>query len=245
MQPLCRLASAGTRLSPAAYSQRLSSVARVETRSELSEEIAKDIVRHGKGDGVVTLNVGGKEFKTLRSTLHVNPVLRDRVLKAEGNNELADGAIFIDRDPAQFGLILAHLRNVADSISMMSSRKKAAVSRLFSNEVKNEVNIQIPKDHAKMRDLFVEARYFKIKELQDVLCSYDIFTWVASMLGGQGSANPFHVAAQSLQFARRALLTTGGVGILVGSQNDSLVDNIQNSIGNFLRIITGASPKAE
>lgn len=225
--------------------QRLSSIAKTETRSEVSAQFVADVIRHGKGDGVVILNVGGKEFKTLRSTLHINPVLRDRVLKAEANNELTNGAIFIDRDPAQFGLILSHLRNVADSITMVKSRKHAAIQRLLSKGVENEVNIQIPTDQAKMRDLFVEARYFKITELEKVLCSYDFFTWIASVIGGQSSANPFHVAAQSLQVARRALLATSGVGILVGSQNESLVDDIQNTIGNIFKTITGSNPKAE
>ena len=58
---------------------------------------SQSIVRHGSGDGVVTLNVGGKEFITLRSTLQINPVLRDRVLRAEANQEFGPKAsIFID-----------------------------------------------------------------------------------------------------------------------------------------------------
>lgn len=234
------------RLQSSTYPRRLSSVAKVETRAELQEQqILGDIVRHGKGDGVVTLDVGGKLFKTLRSTLQINPVLRDRVVKAEANNELTNGAIFIDRDPAQFGLILSHLRNVADSITMITGRKKAAVHRLFSSGGENEVNIQIPTDQAKMRELFVEARYFKIKELEKVLCSRDFFTWVASMVGGKGSANPFHVATQSLQMVRRALVATGGVGLVIGSQNESLIDDIQSTLGNFSKAVTGASPKEE
>jgi hypothetical protein len=233
------------RLQSSTYTRRLSSVAKVETRAELQEQILVGIVRHGKGDGVVTLNVGGKEFKTLRSTLQINPVLRDRVVAAEANKELTNGAIFIDRDPGQFGLILSHLRNVADSVTMLTSRKKAAVKRLFSSGGENEVNIQIPTDQAKMRELFVEARYFKIRELEKVLCSHDFFTWVSSVVGGQGSANPFHVATQWLQMIRRTLVATGGVGLVIGSQNESLTDDIKSTLGNVYRTATGTSPKLE
>ena len=46
---------------------------------------APTIPRHGPGDGVITLNVGGKEFVTLRSTIDINPVLRSHVQLAEAN----------------------------------------------------------------------------------------------------------------------------------------------------------------
>mmetsp|Transcript_22202 Transcript_22202/g.46428 ORF Transcript_22202/g.46428 Transcript_22202/m.46428 type:complete len:305 (+) Transcript_22202:47-961(+) len=77
------------------------------------------IKRHGPGDGVITLNVGGKKFQTLRSTIAQNEVLMDHVVRAESNREIVTGwnkAIFIDRDHQHFGTILAYLRNKADGI---------------------------------------------------------------------------------------------------------------------------------
>ena len=41
------------------------------------------IQRHGPLDRVITLNVGGKQFQTLRSTISQNKVLYDHVLRAE------------------------------------------------------------------------------------------------------------------------------------------------------------------
>jgi hypothetical protein len=140
-------------------------------------------------------------------------------------------AVFVDRDPTHFGLILQHLRNVADSITLSSTTNKNAWLRLISNS-KNEVNIQIPENTSKLRELFVEARYFRIKELEDALSGYDLFTWVASVISGQGVANPFHVAFNAIKMARRTLLTTGGLGILIGTQNDSLVSTVQETMGS-------------
>lgn len=221
---------------PRTTSRRYSSAVEKETTAatKAAEEVVAEqslIVRHGEGDGVVTLNVGGKEFITLRSTLQTNPVLYARVLRAEANEELIKSAVFVDRDPTHFGLILQHLRNVADSITLSSSTDKNAWLRLITKS-KNEVNIQIPENIPKLRELFVEARYFKIKELEDALSGYDLFTWLASVISGQGTANPFHVAVQAIKMARRTLLTTGGLGILIGAQNEALVSTVKDTIGS-------------
>lgn len=188
--------------------------------SELEPLVAEQevIVRHSQADSVVNLNVGGKEFVTLRSTLQCNPVLYERVLKAEANNEFVKGAVFVDRDPAQFPTILQHLRNVADSITLSShSMQNLNVLTAYSQR---EVNIQIPQDTAQLRELFVEARYYQIKELEALLCTYDWGSWLASLFGGS-TTNPFHQALQVAKTARATLLTTSGLGILIGgAQND-------------------------
>ncbi|CAJ1969300.1 unnamed protein product [Cylindrotheca closterium] len=194
--------------------------------AELEQMVAEQqlIVRHSNADSVVNLNVGGKEFVTLRSTLQTNPVLYDRVLKAEINNELVKGAVFVDRDPTHFGTILQHLRNVADSITMAHAAKNRF--NPFTTP-KTEVNIQIPGDTAKLRELFIEARYFKIKELEAVLCGYDWWSWLASLLSG-GATNPFHSALQAAKIARGTLLTTSGLsglGILIGAQRKRSSDS--------------------
>ena len=60
------------------------------------------VPRHGRGDRLIKLNVGGKEFQTLQSTLQASPVLAEYCARAEANGELeSSGAIFIDRGNAQ------------------------------------------------------------------------------------------------------------------------------------------------
>jgi hypothetical protein len=234
------------RSKPRTSRRRYSSAVEKEPPTRIEEVVAEQnlIIRHGEGDGVVTLNVGGKEFITLRSTLQINPVLYARVRKAEANQEFMKNAVFVDRDPTHFGLILQHLRNVADSITLSSTANKNAWLRLISNP-KNEVNIQIPENTSNLRELFVEARYFRIKELEDALSGYDLFTWVASVISGQGAANPFHVAVNAIKMVRRTLLTTGGLGILIGSQNESLVSTVQETMGSVYGWATSWIPSNE
>nr|ACO15314.1 BTB/POZ domain-containing protein KCTD3 [Caligus clemensi] len=63
-------------------------------------------------DVVIDLNVGGSLFSTSRSTLTSIPdtffsaLLSDRIASARDKN----GAIFIDRDPDLFKIILNYLR---------------------------------------------------------------------------------------------------------------------------------------
>lgn len=77
--------------------------ARSQLRSSSSSENelpVASIPRHGPGDACITLNVGGTEFHTLRSTVFSNRVLADHVTRAETNKEITkNGAVFIDRDP--------------------------------------------------------------------------------------------------------------------------------------------------
>ncbi|CAJ1934124.1 unnamed protein product [Cylindrotheca closterium] len=213
--------------------------------SELEQAVAEQqmIIRHSKADSVVSLNVGGKDFVTLRSTLQINPVLYDRVLRAEANNELIKGAVFVDRDPTHFGSILQHLRNVADSITLSSAKNRNAWLNRFSSP-RTEVNIQIPGDTAKLRELFIEARYFKIKELEDVVSGYDWWSWLASLLNG-GATNPFHSALQAVKIARRTLLTTGGLGILIGAQNEALWSEVTAAAKTAYAWITSRAPSIE
>ena len=96
----------------------LHSVRQIRSASSSNTASSSIIQRHGPGDGVITLNVGGKNFQTLRSTIAQNDVLMDHVVRAEANLEIGKNhEIFIDRDPKHFGMILAHLRNKADGIS--------------------------------------------------------------------------------------------------------------------------------
>lgn len=221
------------------------------TTALASEEAmaASLVTRHGVGDGVVTLNVGGKEFITLRSTIQLNPVLHERVATAECNQEFIKGAVFIDRDPKQFHLILQHLRNRADRMQSTSSSKSIttpsgllAAKKKFMG--KKDVLIPIPKDKDAMRDLYVEAKYFQIYELEALICAMDWYTRVANWFGG-GAGNPFYAASQAITAARRALLASSGFGIVLGSQNEDLVKNVQGLFSDTLRVLRGESIKKD
>ena len=67
----------------------------------------------------------------------------------------------------------------------------------------------------------MEARYFLIKEIEDVLCAHDLRTRLASLVGG-GAANPFVAALDLLKKVRRFVFATGGTGLFVGSMNDDV-----------------------
>jgi hypothetical protein len=106
--------------------------------STTTDEIPR-VTRHGHGDRLIKLNVGGKEFQTLRSTLQASPVLSEYVTRAEANNELesSSGAIFIDRDPTYFGIILTFLRNKTDGIAYNS--KQSTLSKKLANKMAGKV----------------------------------------------------------------------------------------------------------
>jgi hypothetical protein len=216
--------------------RRFSELTKAETSAQppvlAVEESAHDIIRHGPGDGVITLNVGGKEFHTLRSTINCNQVLRDHVTRAQANQEFMKGgsSIFIDRDSANFGLILQHLRNKADNVRRFPSHTYF--------KIKQQVLIQVPKDKDVLRDLFVEARHYQIKELEDMLCSYDIMTRIASVFGG-GSGNPFHAVTGAINNARRALMASGGVGVFLGAQNDDFMAEVKGLLKDVGNVVQG------
>ncbi|GBG23981.1 Hypothetical Protein FCC1311_002002 [Hondaea fermentalgiana] len=176
------------------------------------------LARHGPGDGVVVLDVGGKEFRTLRSTIALSPVLAEYVSRAERNQELLNEKVFVDRDPTYFGLILNHLRNQAEGLShsqfglnKVLSAKKADAFRSY---------VQLPSDPKKLRDIFMEARHFQIPELESQACGASTLAKVAAVFSGS-KTNPFDLAADILHRMRNALLlfgslTTAGVGVSQG-----------------------------
>jgi BTB/POZ domain len=187
------------------------------------------LTRHGKGDAVITLNVGGKEFSTLRSTVASNQVLAEHVARAEANQEFTHGgcAIFIDRDPTHFPLILNHLRNKVSGLSYYScssSKKMTAMQAMRNNHTrkkKGDYHVQLPKDISQLRDIYVEAQHYQIYELEAASCEQNMIVTILSALGGGGGgSNPFDQATKLLQNLRVGLLTFGGVStVAIGSQN--------------------------
>ncbi|CAB9516413.1 protein homooligomerization [Seminavis robusta] len=199
-----------------------STVAQLQSNNGNSDLLARhnnvvvinNIPRHGKGDKVLTLNVGGKEFCTLRSTVASNRILAEHVARAEANQEFTHGgsAVFIDRDPQHFQLILNHLRNKVEGLSY-SSKKKISYKSSY---------VQLPKDIKELRDIYVEATHYQIKELQAASCEQNAIVTIIGALGG-GGGNPFDQSARLLQQVRRGFVALGGIStVAIGSQQTDL-----------------------
>jgi len=155
------------------------------------------INRHGRGDAIITLNVGGKEFTTLRSTVNSNSVLSTMVVHAEKNNGLMkNGAVFVDRDPAHFDIILKHLRNRSE-IKPGDESKTNWKAFTLSNCLPEEI------DKKMLRELYIEATYYKIPELQAALMEQKFLAKLFWIFGG---SNPIDATNQALKHLRTGLL---------------------------------------
>lgn len=70
--------------------------------TEAQTKTLSRIERHGQGDAFITLNVGGTEFHTLRSTVAANQVLAEHVARAEANHEITkNGAVYVLYQPSR------------------------------------------------------------------------------------------------------------------------------------------------
>ena len=119
------------------------------------------IERLGPTDSVTKLDVGGKLFTTMRSTLAHSPVLMQHVAAAEANKALMTeaGGVFVDRDPEVFPLVLQHLRNVSAGISRPG--------RLRSLRMVDRLTVEIDSlDVLKIKELYYEAAFYGLPELE-------------------------------------------------------------------------------
>lgn len=184
------------------------------------------VVRHGPGDGIICLDVGGKHFYTLRSTIASNPVLTDIVARAEANGELtsAGHAVFVDRDPKHFHTILTYLRNESEGLSFT---KKTPFKTKHHR-------VQLPGDKSQLADLYVEATYFQIEPLKDALCHHSLFTLAASAVSG--GSNPFSTVADGMKSLRRVAFGLAGVGSI------SIPSLVKNKDDNKEQAETNESP---
>jgi hypothetical protein len=165
------------------------------------------IERHGPGDAVIILNVGGQQFQTLRSTIASNQVLNEYICRAEANRELTEGkAVFIDRDPTHFAFILTFLRNRIEGVSYNSKWGKGAKY------------VQLPQDGDVIKHLYVEASHYRIAELQHQLCGQSL---LVSLMASIGGGNPFEAATTWIKnLQRTALAFVGGGSIMTGLNLD-------------------------
>lgn len=189
------------------------SIANQATASELTAKsdasTSNFIARHGPGDGIIKLNVGGKEFVTLRSTICSNRVLAEYVARAEANGEWTDGktAVFIDRDPTHFGIMLTFLRNRVEGIAYNTKFTQRGMKKLNAYPK----YVRLPRDRDVLQDLYVEATHYEIRSLQRQLCQSSIMTIVLSQFGAGG--NPFDQASSFFKhFKRFSAITLVGTG---------------------------------
>jgi hypothetical protein len=163
------------------------------------------VVRHGKGDAYILLNVGGQDFHTLRSTVNSNAVLADHVARAEANKEMTKaGAIFIDRNPKNFGFILEFLRNKVDMLKYNNSALESVAVRKFT-----DTYVRLPEEKDVLRDLYIEASYYRIPELQSVLSRSGFLVKIMDVFT---DGNPFDKASKFLVAFRNFAIFFGAFG---------------------------------
>ncbi len=192
--------------------------------SNLPTETTNWLPRRGPDDAIVTVTVGDKEFKTLKSTLRLSPVIWDAVMSAErnqkhnnnNNNSTTSSTtttnVFLDRDPKHFPIILAYLRNKVDEVSY---------NRECESWKKYTKYIQIPKnaDLSDLEDLYLEATYYQLNDLQIQLAHGTFMVRAWNVLNGSTTStstttmiNPFERTKEFVTTLRNVSLTLGGMG---------------------------------
>ena len=136
------------------------------------------IPRLGSSDAFVKLDVGGKVFATLRSTASISPVLRNAMAAADANPALltAEGAVFVDRRPDAFPQVLEHLRNKADAVERPGRLLRLRLAKTITVEME-------PLSWLQLRELHVEAGYYKLMELQKEAANHQLKSGSFSRVG--------------------------------------------------------------
>lgn len=186
---------------PRLLSRSLAAEAEAGEIVEVPTETLTTLDRYGRGDRVVKLSLSGTKFLTLRSTLAHSAVLDSIVTRAETNEELAnDGAIFVDRDPKHFPIILNHLRMKAEGREIFQNPCKWVKGKSHAP--------MLPRDTADLRDLLVEAEHYGLPELRMRILSKRKLARLFSIMAGS-SGNPFDSATRVLMTIRNTTLLLG------------------------------------
>jgi hypothetical protein len=185
-------------------------------------------------DRVVKIDVGGTQFTSLHSTLAISPTLQRHLAAADANTALLkDGAVFIDRDPASFPVVLQHLRNQAANLHYPT--KLARLKRMSNNSFFARLKRTTVHDNGEMStvaldnlnwkqhtDLFVESNYYELTDLTQQSYQHQFSLGIIDRLGVLTSISPTGL----VKFAKFAavlvgLVTTYGLSIMGGAPIDS------------------------
>ena len=93
-------------------------------------------------DNRITINVGGKLFPTFRSTLTMKSTYFSKRLSGRFSDDAGDSDIIVDRDHEPFSIILSYLRSG---------------------------KLSVPSDQLTLRLVLVEADFYGIDELVDMV----------------------------------------------------------------------------
>ncbi|KAG7343517.1 hypothetical protein IV203_021462 [Nitzschia inconspicua] len=91
--------------------------------------------------------------------------------------------------------------------------------------------VRLPQDQGHLQDLYIEAVYYNLKDLQDQLCHTSLMVTVMSWFGG---GNPFQKANKAVTAVRRSLFAvvgTSGIFAAVQSEADWLRDRLKGLLG--------------
>jgi hypothetical protein len=193
------------------------------------------IVRHGPSDGIVEVNVGGKSFHTLRSTIVSSRVLSELYANAKLYQRHDTDMLFIDRDAATFHIILTYLRNRLEDLSHASHFMKTPSS--LKKYMKSEHFVTLPKDNKILRDVYLEARFFGLNDFKDEICGNSLVVKFSSFLSGGN--NPFDQLSDAIKNARRVAVSSSlllGGHVSTGGQVPEL---LQPVLDNLTKIFPG------
>ena len=82
--------------------------------------------------------------------------------------------------------------------------------------------VQLPTDKENLRDIFIEAQYYDIKELQKSACGQSLLTALMQNFGLAKGANPFDEASKFLLRLKRGLIA--GISLFGISNGQNIID---------------------
>jgi len=155
----------------------------------------------------------------------------DHVVRAELNNEIlgTEKAIFVDRNPKHFDIILSYLRNRADGLHRYPNIKQATQLLTFrksgikatekwsdfAKSASGVSTVQLPKDTASLSELYFEALHYQIPDLTRAVCSEKFLSRFLELI--PGVKNPINLAASVMTGGRTVLKLLGGTSIFTGT----------------------------